>query len=414
MSSPKKPGTDLAALKARLAKKAQAGKQPDAPAPAADVPPPGQTAEPPAADIPAPGQVVEPPQPAADIPPPGQVAEPEPPADIPAPGQVAAPAPEPEPEPAPAAGGDEPFAGGVAFDPTDGLIDSGPDVAPRGNKGLMIVLALGSMAFGAMVGYLLNQLTSKKELVEVGAKKGAEIHSEVKAVSDARKTVSLKLDDIKKAVAADPKKGADQLTALMTETFEKHPKVDELFGWQLAAVHPMGVKKVFELYDEANRLKLDLGYLAGFLNAYSGVLAASAKGPKAYAVMATPSGVKMVELVAPLCDLENKKPCQGREAAKAVGYLVRENLGAEPVAVPRGLGEKQAVPLLPEGKIYNYAIGLEEKNNAERVYTMLLGQVQKHLEDMARAENIALKALENYEKNPTVNGDTQQPDPGGE
>ena len=414
MSTKKKPGTDLAALKARLAKKT--GKA------APSVPPPGQPAEPPAQDVPPPGQASEP-APAAedvpppghvaeaesaapvDVPPPGHVAEPPPPADVPPPGHVA----EPPPEPAPAQ--DEPFGGGTAFDPSAGVIDVGGDITAKSNRGLMAVVAVAGIGFGAMVGYLLHQISSKKEFVEVGRKKGAEMHAEVKQVADARKTVALQIKDIKALAQQDPKKAAAQIQSLLAETFEKHPKVDTLFGWQLAAVHPTGVKKVFDLYEDANGLKSDLMYLAGFLEQYGDAIKSG--GPAMFGVFANEKGAKLVELVQPLCDLETKKPCEGKQAAKAVGYLVRESIGAEPVPVPRGVGDKQVVPLVPDGQIFNYAIGMEPNKNAKVVFNSLMRRIDARLENMAKAEKIALTALKNYAENPTVDGEDAQPDPGG-
>ncbi len=426
MSTTKKPGPDLAALKARLAKKTgkAAPKVPPpgeaAPAPAQDVPPPGQAAAAPAEDVPPPGQVAEPAPaevpppgqvaaPPADVPPPGQVAEP--PADVPPPGQVAEPAPaaaEPASEPAP----DEPFGGGAAFDPSAGLIDVGGEIPTKGNKGLTIVVAVAGIGFGAMVGYLLHQISSKKELVEVGRKKGAEMHAEVQQVAEARKSVALKMKDIKGLAQQDPKKAVEEIRTLLSETFEKHPKVDALFGWQLAAVHPTGVKKVFDLYEEANGLKSDLMYLAGFLETYGD--AVKGGGPAMFGVFANDKGAKLVELVQPLCDLENKKPCpDDKSAAKAVGYMVRESLGAEPVPVPRGIGDKQVVPLVPDGQIFTYAVGMEPKKNAQVVFNALVRRIEARLENMNKAEKIALTALKNYAENPTVDGEDAQPDPGG-
>ncbi|RMG95449.1 MAG: hypothetical protein D6705_13590 [Deltaproteobacteria bacterium] len=398
MSTKKKPGTDLAALKARLAKKA--GKA------APDVPPPGASAPPaeeaPAADVPPPGQVAEPAaEQAPDVPPPGQVA------DVPPPGQVA----EPAPPPAAAEAPDEPFGGGAAFDPNAGLIDVGGDIATKSNRGLMAVVAVAGIGFGAMVGYLLHQISSKKELVEVGRKKGAEMLAEVQQVADARKAVALKIKDIKALAQQDPKKAVEEIRALLSETFEKHPKVDALFGWQLAAVHPTGVKKVFDLYEEANGLKSDLMYLAGFLETYGD--AVKSGGPAMFGVFANEKGAKLVELVQPLCDLETKKPCEGREAAKAVGYLVRESIGAEPVPVPRGLGDKQVVPIVPDGQIFNYAVGMEPNKHAQVVFQSLVNRIEARLENMNKAEKIALTALKNYADSPTVDGDDAQPDPGG-
>src|SRR5690606_25852140 len=102
-------------------------------------------------------------------------------------------------------------------------------------------------------------------------------------VSDMRKGISLKIDELQKLVATDPNKGADELVNLLKTNFEKSPKVDDLFGWQLAGIGSEGIRRTFDLYEEANGLKLDLGYLAGFVTANAGALKESG-GPRLLAI----------------------------------------------------------------------------------------------------------------------------------
>lgn len=407
MAAPKKPGSDLAALKARLAKKA--AKE----APAAEVPAPGQVIQPPA---PEPAPAAPEPAPAADIPAPGEVQQPAAPvADVPAPGQVAAPA-----AAAPAEDPDNPFAGGAAagFDPNAGVIDGGSagDIPSRGGKGIVIFAALLAGGLGAVVGFLMNSITGTRERVEIGKTKGAAMVSEVQKVADSRKTISLEMEALKKAIGENPKKGSELITNLLTEQFDKHPKVEELFGWQLASIHSMGIKKTFDLYEEANGLKLDLGYLAGFLNEYGDALGA-AGGPQVFALLFGKGGSAMlVEAVKPVCDLEAGTPCPEGKKADAVGYSIREQVGGAERTVPKGTAEGQAVLLRNDGPIYNYAIGLEPNKNALKVYASLLAKVTARLEAMNKAERLALVALQNYSDNPTVDGANPQPepaDPGG-
>jgi hypothetical protein len=379
LNTPKKPGSDLAALKARLAKKAGDAGAGDAAPEAA---------------------------PAAPEPSYGGGGEPEAEAYTPA---AAAPAPVyTPPAAAPRATSDEPFAGGGSFDPGAGIIDSGPEVAPRGSKGLAIVAAAGAMAFGVAVGYLLNSITSKQTLVDTGKAKGAAMVTEVQAVADARKSISLAMEDVKKTVAADPGKGSEALLGLLDQHFKSHPKVSDLFGWQLASVNATGVRKVFELYEEATGLQTDMGYLAGFLKAYGPALA-EAGGPAVFGVLSTGNTVKLVELVAPVCDMATKTPCEG-DSSKAQGYLVRDAVGAEPVAVPKGMDKGQALPLGTDG-LFSYAVGLEPGKNAAKVYGMLLNKVTERLESMNKAESLALTALKNYADSPTVDDSTSQPEP---
>ena len=464
MSKPKKPGTDLAALKARLAKKTKGA---DAPAdvpppgqtaePAAAVPPPGQVAQPPAPAVPPPGEVAAPPAPAPDVPPPGQMAP-----EVPPPGQPMAPpmeaalppqpAPEPQydayqappqaaPAPAPMGDPDDPFGGGgpaVGFDPDAGLIDGGGDVAPRGSKGLVIFAALLAAGIGGVAGFLGNKIMGTRERVDAGAAKGAKMVEEITAVSNIRKGIAVQWDDVKKAIAADPKAGAEKVTSLLTDSFDKHPQVDALFGWQLASVHPMGVKKTFELYEETSRLKTDLGILAGFTASHADALRA-AGGPTLFGVVFKSNGAVMVEAIQPLCgeapkpaeggeggeggeegggappkiDPEALKPCE--DAGKAVAYKARTSVGADAKEsiVMRGYNKGEMQLLLPEGGIYNYAVGLEPNKNALKILDSLLKRVKDRLDAMNKAEKIALKAMENYADSPTVDGDSQQPDPGG-
>lgn len=387
MSTPKKPGSDLSALKARLAKKAAAE------APPAEVPAP----------VPAPGQVIRPapPQPVAEIPAPGEVRAP-PPEELPAPGQVIQPA---APEPA------DPLQGGAAFDPNAGVIEGGEAVPARSGKGIVIFAALIALFLGAIVGYLMNRITGTRERVEVGKAKGAQMHAEVAKVSDSRKTISLEMTTLQETIAKDPTKGSEAITNLLSEQFDTHPKIDELFGWQLASVHSTGIRKAFDLYEEANGLKLDLGYLAGFLADYGAALDEAKGGPQVFAIQFTERGPVLVEAVQPVCVMDPPTPCQDGNKADAVGYSIATAIGGAPEIVPKGTEPGMAMLLRPEGDIYNYAVGLEPNKNALKVYASLLKKVMARLEAMNKAERLALAALENYAENPTVDASNPQPEP---
>ncbi len=332
---------------------------------------------------------------------------------IPAPGQVAPAAPPPEPPPDPTRDGA--FAGAPkAFDPNDGLIaDIGGDVAPRGNKGIVVMAAAGALVFGLALGWMGNSYTSRGAKAERAKAKGQKMLTEVQAVADMRKDISVKFEELKTQIGKDPKAGGAALVELNTTNFEKHPKVDELFGWQLASIHPTGVKKTFELYEEANGLKTDLGYLAGFVTANADSLGA-AGGPAAFGVLFDKKGnAALVERVAPLCAVEGEeKPCPPDKAASAVAYMVRAKLGADPVRAERGTGENQVVALA-NNEMYTYIVGLKPENNAKIVYGRLLGQVKARLEAMNKVERKAINALKNYSDNPDIDG-SGQPEPGDE
>ncbi len=405
MTPPKKPGTDLSALKARLAKK----NAPAAPKPAAGVPAPGAPRPKPSAHIPAPGQKAPPPKPAADIPAPGEV-KPKPKVEILAPGEVRKPEPVAAPvQPAqPKAAGDA-FAGGAAsFDPNEGLIaDVGGDFAPKSNKGIIIMAALGALVFGMALGWVGNSISSKSALIESGKKKGLDMLGEVQEVAKLRKKISLQMKDLAGKIKADPKAGAAELKALNEATFEQHPKIDALFGWQLASVHKAGIIKTFELYEEANGLKTDLSYLSTFVENYADALK-DGSGPRVFAIKFVKGNAVIVARVGAIC---GEAACTADTEAKATALKIIDKVGGEPVVLPIGTGEGQVMPVTPTGGMYGYIIGLKPENNAAAVYGSLLKRVMGRLEAMNTAETRALKALKNYSDDPDVDGSGQS-DPG--
>lgn len=423
MSTPKKPGTDLAALKARLAKKTAGG--------AEEVPPPGQVAAPEPAhapampDIPPPGQVQAP---MHDIPPPGYAA-PEPVMQhvpppgmqqVPPPGmQMQAPVQAPmQAAPPPSYQAEASYGGASSmgsmsnisnmggFDPDAGLIDGGPEIKPRGSKGLVLLAAMGAMALGLVVGWLGNTITAKRERIDQGKAKGEKMVEQVSAVSEARKSVSLAMEDLKKDVAENPTAAAEKVTALLGGELTKQPQVSEMFGWQLASVDPGGVKAVFVLYQKLNDLQGNLQVLANFLTSYGGIMKVG--GPQLFGITFTAEGGKMVIITKGLCGEaadkpETLKPCGGDEMGKAVAFEIQE-FGSEPKVVARGAGEGQAVMLVPEGSVYSYAIGLEPGKNAANLYKVMLGRVEENLTEMNGAEEKALAALAKYSDDPNVDG----------
>lgn len=413
MSTPKKPGTDLAALKARLAKKNQPAQAPPPAAPPVDVPAPGEV-------IPAPGQVIEQAPPAQapppDVPPPGQQMH------VPPPGEVAPPQPVAQPQAAapmaPAADPDDPFGapGMGGFDPTEGVIDAGGEIQARGSKGLVVFAALLAAGFGAMAGWLGHKIVDTRERVEIGKTKGAQMASEVAAIADTRKSISLAMEDLQKKAAENPEDGAKAIEGLLKDHFDKHPKVDALFGWQLASVHAAGIKRTFDLYEEANRLKLDLARLALHLNTH-GELLKNDTGPLLFALMFKSNGAQLVLALAPLCgeseNLEELKPCES-DGNEAVAYLIQDAPGSEPRKAWRGTEPDQATMLLSEGAIYQVAIGEKPERNAAVMRDQKMGRVKERLEAMAKAERTALAALENYASDPNVDGSSSPPDPEGD
>ena len=443
MSKPKKPGTDLAALKARLAKKTAGNVPDDVPppgqvaAPMPEVPPPGQAMAPPAHDVPPPGYVPEPAMP--EVPPPGHVAQAAQAAqaaplmaDVPPPGMQtpsqpmqAAPMPQPMqaapmPQPMPQQGAD-PYGGSMAsmggFDPDAGLIDGGPEIKPRGSKGIVAFAALLAAGIGVVGGWIGHKIVSTQDKIDQGKAKGEKMVAQVEQISEARKTVSLAMEDLKKDIAQDPAASAEKVTTLLTTAFDKQPQVSELFGWQLASVDPAGVKASFQLYEQVTDLQQNLSLMAKVLTGYGQVMKVG--GPSLYGVTFGPSGAQMIAIADTLC---GELPAEGQplapdalkscgpDSGKAIAYKVVDLGGGEPTVVARGTGEGQAVLLLAEGKVYEYAIGIEQGNNAANFYKMALTRVEESLTEMNAAEEKALNALKKYAESPNVDG----PPEGGE
>lgn len=331
---------------------------------------------------------------------------------------------------APSHASDDPFGGGnvnTNYDPTPSFADTGGDVPGRSSVGVVLFAGVVALGIGLAVGWLGQRIVSGRERVSTSKAVGQEMITHVQTVADTRKAVSLGLESAKEVVMTDPKKGAEQLTAIAAENFDKSAKIDALFGPQLGSIHKLGLKKIFELYEQYNRLRTDLGLLAGFLDANAAALGA-AGGPVRYAILFKESGATMVEYVAPVCApadaappadkekaapdaaaLTAAKPCQ--DEAKALGLAIREGIGGEPRNVAKGTAQDQAVPLTNEGAVFTYAVGLEPAKNAANVRQHLMQRVMEDLTEMSRAEVTALKALQNYSDNPTVDGTTEQPAP---
>ncbi len=413
MNAPKKPGTDLNALKARLAKKPGG----EAPAPAAAAPTPAAAA--PKAGPPRPG-VKKPPADPNFIPAPGEQAPP--PMNIPAPGEQSIPmdipAPGEQSQPVPVAAAAPagkrqlqvnadaaPFGADVGggFDPNAGVIgghDIG-DVSPKGSKGIVAIAAGGALLLGVVLGYLVNQINSKGALVEQGKAKGAVMYTEAAAVAEMRKGISLKMDEIGKAIVEKPADAAKTLEELNKTSFEKSPQVEALFGWQLAAINSDGIKKTFNLYNEASGLRTDLGYLTGFVAANIPTL--SQGSPRVLAIKFTKKGAVMVERVEPMCG-DGKTACAPGEADNAVGWTIRDNPGANPTYAAIGGDEGQIQVLLPEGGVYGSVVGANPEANAKNTALLLFARVKERLEAMSKAEGRALKALKKYSDDPNVDG----------
>ncbi len=425
MSTPKKPGTDLAALKARLAKKKKGAEPEPAPAPVPAAAPEAADYGGPAPAAPEPAPAAAPmPEPAPAPAPQPDYGAPVPTAPVAAAPLAAAPAAAP---PAAAPATDDPFGGGGVggggggFDPSEGLIDVGGDVPTKGSAGLAIFVGILGIGLGAIGGFFVSNIMRNGETKENASKKGGEMALAVKEISDARIDVSKAMSGWEEKMATDPAGTAAEIDSLVKEKFAKKVNVDQLFGWQLAAVHTNGIKRTFELYDEAARLQKDLGYLSAFLSSQEKALKAGG-GPSQFAVKFTDGGAVLVAAVGAVCaaegaegggeaNLADAKPCPEDQAAAAVGYTVLENLGAETKVFAKGTAPGQVTLLRAGGPIYDYAVGMEPNRNALIMRNALLMRAKDHLDGMSKAEKAAIKALENYADNPNVDGSADQPDP---
>lgn len=400
MNTPKKPGTDLAALKARLAKKGKEGEEPAPQAAAVEEAPPVEAA--PAHYDPQPVQQAAPAPVEHYDPPPQPTFAPEP-VRAPSPGYGA---------PAPAVS-DDPFAGPPGgFDPGPAL-DMG-DVPQRSNVGVIAFAGVIFLAVGLGVGWMGQRILSGRERLEAAKAKGDEMYKEVQKVSDTRKGVALKLDEVQKVVMTDPAAGATAIKSLLSESFDKHPEVSNLFGWQLGAIATSGVKKVFELFDRAEHVKSGLQDLAVFLETNKDALGASG-GPSLFGVKFQAEGPgQMVAVTGLMCgenpaDAASLKDCD--DPATATAYKVVDGIGAAEKVVPKGTAADQVTLIAPAGGVYTYAVGQEPAKNAARMRDFLMKGIADKLAEMSAAETTALKALENYASNPDVDGSNPQPEP---
>ncbi|MCA9689401.1 MAG: hypothetical protein KC636_07305, partial [Myxococcales bacterium] len=288
-----------------------------------------------------------------------------------------------------------------------GLIaDVGGDLPTKSNKGIVIMAAAGALVFGVALGYMLNNITSKSKLVAQGKEKGAQMYEEASETAKMRASIALAMKDIPQKIAADPKAGAEELKKLSDTNFEKHPKVDALFGRELATIHGNDIKRVFQLYEEANGLKTDLGSLTNFVAANASSLAKEG-GPSSFGVLSKEDGITLVEVVQPMCpgEGEDPAPCTPDTVGNAIGYLVRDKLGAEPSFAPTGGGAGQVRPISSGDEMYLYLVGQNPENNAKILYQRMLGNVQTRLEDMNKVERRAIKALAKFSDDPESAGE---------
>ncbi|PRP98118.1 hypothetical protein [Enhygromyxa salina] len=422
MSAPKK-GKDLSALKARLAKKAAAAGEPegpvtstpDVPSPGevrAEVPAPGEVKRP-AADIPAPGQVNKP----ADIPAPGEVKKP---VDIPAPGEVLQQQPQPQAQaqaqaqapyapPAQPRGdiANDPMSGGVAFDPNAGIIDDVGEIKSRGGAGLAIFAGAIGVVVGLGLGWMGHRAVDSRDRVNSAKKKAETIQKKVTEIEETRSRIALKIGEAQDALEA---KEGEKAVAALSELEPTYAELADLFGWQMASMHPDVIKSIFTLAEANNNLQLDVGILKGWIGANEAILSGRAKGPSAFVVIAGPQGSILAEYVSAICgeipeelpegfDPSTLEKCEGDAILSARAFMVRTEIGGDVQFVPQGMF------LAPMGQMYSYAIGANPDANAKSYFDIRMGKLKDTMDAMVKLKDDALAGIGNYTENPVISGD---------
>jgi hypothetical protein len=262
---------------------------------------------------------------------------------------------------------------------------------------LVLLAALGGCDSGPAPDDACDR--AKLEFTEQARAKGRTMYAEVIKLAESRKTLAQAITAGQSTLLTDPTPTVAKLTALMTEQFTDRPDLDALFGWQLAGIGADGIHKTFQLYEEANGLRIDLGYLVGFLNANLATLSGPG-GPRQFAVLFARNGAQLVERGDSLC---GASPCSG-EGARPTHHRIRSNASAEFTTVAAGTKDGQAIALDPDGETYAVAIGLNPEFNTRNTAVMLLARVQERLSAMEKAEGRALEALATYAENPNIGG----------
>lgn len=368
-NKPKK--KDLSDLRARLAKKS-------APEPAA------APAMPAGAPPPAPGQ-------AAGAPPP-------------------APAAPPASAPAQAPAGDNPFGGGPGvFMPDEDFDASSIDMSGPSQTKFIIMVGAVAATLGVALGWVLHTKIDGEERLAAAQSKGATMYQAVKEVAEVRAKVSLRMDDLKKQFTSEPDAAITSLTGLLEKEFAEQPRVDALFGWQLAGLHPDAIKIVFDLYRAANALDNDLRQTTDFISKNKAALANASKMGQ-LGVIASGGGAQLVFISSTICDMEAGTACDKKsKPGDAQGYSIKTSAAGESTNV--GLDAVQ--PLIPND-VFSLAFGEKPENNAVLRAAQMLAQVEGDLATMNKKEKIAIAALEQYEASPTIDADSAQPAPAGE
>lgn len=236
----------------------------------------------------------------------------------------------------------------------------------------------------------------EQEAVARSTAKVAAMREEVERLATMRGSLASRVTELQQALSTDPARVASALQAALSEQFAKTPSIETLFGPDLARLDPDGISQTFQLYKEASSLRIDLGYLVGYLQANVGVL--TDKGaPHRFALQTAGESVILVERGDPLC---GDRPCQG-DGERPTGWQIRGTPRDPFKAAKIGAKEGEVRALAAEGEVYALAIGMNPENNARITAAMLFARVHEDLEAMGAAERRVLTALAQYAADPT-------------
>lgn len=289
-----------------------------------------------------------------------------------------------------------------------GVIDEG-DIRPTRSFGLPIFFAVAGLAAGFGFGWVSNSIQSKGNLIEQGQTRGKRVLKVVNDMKAARVAVAeaLRGDLSTEKMVADPKKAAAAIETLLSEQFDQQQRIDQVFGRQMVTFPSQAIDASIQYFDGANRLKTDLGFLAGFLTSYTDALKAGGAGPTVFGIVVDNNGAgTLVGLHQALCGEpdgkpEDLKPCTNPSEAIALSVLPK--IGGSLAIVPIGSGPGQVMPLTGDG-VFNYAVGMEPQKNALVQLSARVRRIEDLLEQMAKTETIVIGALEQYVEAPNVDG----------
>ncbi len=378
MAAPNKPGKDLSALKAKLAKKADDAA---APAPATAAEPAEQAAAPAeyADEAPQAAPSYEAPQAASA---PSYEAEP---------AQVAA---APVAAAAPAAREEMPFsASGAAFDPNEGLIADGGEIKARSNVGIVIAAAIAAFAGGIGVGSLWNTASSTQAKL-AGAKKWAEERApEIEKIKSARVKIATGLEAATAQIGQDPAKASEAFAAL-TASAAEIGRVDPLFSPHMGSMPKGPLSSVFNLFEEANAVQFRLNLMKNYVDIFGKAVAADANkitGP--FAIVVDGKSAKLVQITGVVCgeDPTAGTACEAGKEQEATGCSVIDEIGGTAKGVPLDL-----CLTLQTNSFHNAIIGESPANLALQNFQAISIDLNEHMESMAKYEAAALEGLTKY------------------